>query len=342
MGIAILVYHHFFKALGIILFAVEIIYFLTLPIVKETIEWWKMRKEMKLNFATLRTLVLIGFGVIFLFFPWKQNIDLSAILRPKENLKIFVPFGGEVVETPVARGSYVQRGDPLLIIQSDKLDYKIREARLSIENIKIHLQRVASGQEESREKLIYEEKWQGAILNYKNLIKQKKNLSPIAEISGEITEFDDAIKTGSFVTEKMPIGMIAKTGTVEMIAYITEKERVLITQGSIGKFFPDAAEGKSYHVRVIEIENANTEVLTDASLASINGGKVLVRQQEDSRLIPDESIYKVYLSITDKNIKSFRIDKEIRGIVRLKGKRKSHFASIWNEVLKTFVRETSF
>ena len=45
LGIAILVYHHFFKALGIILFMVEIIYFLALPIVNEIIAWWKMKHK---------------------------------------------------------------------------------------------------------------------------------------------------------------------------------------------------------------------------------------------------------------------------------------------------------
>src|SRR5690606_32070695 len=45
LGIALLVYHFFFKVLGIILFIVEILWFIVLPIAKELSWWWDLRKK---------------------------------------------------------------------------------------------------------------------------------------------------------------------------------------------------------------------------------------------------------------------------------------------------------
>jgi putative peptide zinc metalloprotease protein len=42
LGIAVLVYHYAFKILGIVLFLVEIIYFVFLPIYKELKVWWSI------------------------------------------------------------------------------------------------------------------------------------------------------------------------------------------------------------------------------------------------------------------------------------------------------------
>ena len=53
IGIAIMVYYLFFKALGIILFIIEIIYFILQPIYKEIKVWWSMKSMIKRNKNTL-------------------------------------------------------------------------------------------------------------------------------------------------------------------------------------------------------------------------------------------------------------------------------------------------
>ncbi len=45
LGIALVVYHMFFKALGIVLFLIEIVWFILLPIAHEIREWSNMRHE---------------------------------------------------------------------------------------------------------------------------------------------------------------------------------------------------------------------------------------------------------------------------------------------------------
>ena len=44
MGIALTVYHFVFKILGIMMMSVEVGFFLAMPIVKEIIYWWQIKK----------------------------------------------------------------------------------------------------------------------------------------------------------------------------------------------------------------------------------------------------------------------------------------------------------
>ncbi len=60
LGIALLVYHFFFKALGMLLFAVEIIWFVTMPITSEIKVWWERRSEIVPAPALFRSLFFAG------------------------------------------------------------------------------------------------------------------------------------------------------------------------------------------------------------------------------------------------------------------------------------------
>nr|HMQ58683.1 hypothetical protein [Rhizobiaceae bacterium] len=67
IGIALLVYHFFIKLVAIVLFAIEIGYFIAMPVVREVKNWWTMRSRMRLNFATMRT-VLLALSILAIAF----------------------------------------------------------------------------------------------------------------------------------------------------------------------------------------------------------------------------------------------------------------------------------
>ena len=99
---------------------------------------------MRLNRQTMRTLSVAFVALVIFFFPWRQNIEISGIIRPRDHVQVFIPASGRVVEMPVKRGEYVQKGEPILIVESPELDYKIQEARLQAEEIAIQLKRVGA------------------------------------------------------------------------------------------------------------------------------------------------------------------------------------------------------
>ncbi len=75
LGIAFLVYYLFFKALGVILFIVEIVFFIIRPIFNELKVWYQKREEVGLNRNTVITFSVLGLLVALFSYPgarrWK-------------------------------------------------------------------------------------------------------------------------------------------------------------------------------------------------------------------------------------------------------------------------------
>lgn len=80
VGIALLLGHFVFKALGIVLMVVELGFFVALPILREIGVWWSRRGDIGLNLRSLRTVcLLLGLG-LFIFVPWRDTVSLPAVL----------------------------------------------------------------------------------------------------------------------------------------------------------------------------------------------------------------------------------------------------------------------
>jgi len=74
LGIALLVYHFAFKLLGIVLFAVEIGWFIFLPMKNELLQWWQNRQAMKLNRNSQVTLLATLLLLLGMTVPWRSTV----------------------------------------------------------------------------------------------------------------------------------------------------------------------------------------------------------------------------------------------------------------------------
>ena len=79
-GIALTVYHLFFKVLGIFLMLVELVWFIGLPIWKEFGEWWQRRDQADPR-KVLLTGSSLGLLVLVLLVPWRNAVDVPAMLE---------------------------------------------------------------------------------------------------------------------------------------------------------------------------------------------------------------------------------------------------------------------
>ncbi|MFY9094793.1 peptidase M50, partial [Aliarcobacter butzleri] len=74
LGIAVLVYYFAFKVLGIILFLVEIAWFILLPVYKELKIWWSKKAQLKFNRRNKISLGLFFIFLLLIFIPWNSSI----------------------------------------------------------------------------------------------------------------------------------------------------------------------------------------------------------------------------------------------------------------------------
>lgn len=124
LGIAITVYHYFFKALGIFLFAVEIWWFIAKPVWSELKVWWKQRDQIQVRPAMRVALVLMGFMLILLL-PWQGQVQAEGWVRSAHELSIYSPRPARVLTMPT--GGQASASDLLASLESP--DLQLREAR---------------------------------------------------------------------------------------------------------------------------------------------------------------------------------------------------------------------
>lgn len=129
MGIALLVYYLFFKVLGIILFVIEIIYFILAPIASEMAVWWKMRKQMTLNRNSIATATVACLSLLMLFIPWQTTVSLPATLSLKNKI-IFTKDAAQVEAVFIKQGEEVQKNQRLAKLHSPELSHQLKRNEL--------------------------------------------------------------------------------------------------------------------------------------------------------------------------------------------------------------------
>ena len=114
-GIALLVYHAFFKVLGIFLFCVEISVFILLPIMKELKVWAVGIFEGKAGRRVWLFPALLAALAVLLFWPWQTDVTAPAVIRlavPAIFWGALLAFGGALLRKGFTAKSF-RKGAPL-------------------------------------------------------------------------------------------------------------------------------------------------------------------------------------------------------------------------------------
>ena len=94
LTIALLVYHLFFKLLGIFLMGVELVWFIARPIWGELAEWATRRDRVRINRNSIATLIGFAGLIALMLIPWRGSVPAPAIVRAEQQTRLFVPKAG--------------------------------------------------------------------------------------------------------------------------------------------------------------------------------------------------------------------------------------------------------
>ena len=129
IGIALLVHHIFPKAIGIILFSVEIIFFIIRPIWAEFKNWWSFKMDIMSELRGRLTLALVLLTIIFMCWPWQSYINAPARIEPLHHSDIYAPHPARLAKIHVQNDMSVKAGDILFQLESPALDFEAAQSR---------------------------------------------------------------------------------------------------------------------------------------------------------------------------------------------------------------------
>ncbi|MCW6536162.1 HlyD family efflux transporter periplasmic adaptor subunit [Sphingomonas lycopersici] len=296
IGIALLVYHLFFKLLGLALFLVEIIVFVARPIASEVAAWHAMRDRIRKT-PRFRYLA-IGGGVVLLLIvlPTDMRIRAPAMLSAVQSQPLTTGEPALLVEMLVANGQQVKAGTPIARLVSPDIDRDIARTRVQIAELEARSGRATADAEDRANFRVLRSDLAGQRLNLAGLVARREKLTLVAPADGMITDISEQMTAGRWLSGDEPIARLVSPRRYDVQAYVDEADLWRPKPGAAARFVPDDAASASRPARLDEIASAAAEQMEFPALASTNGGPIPVNQRDDGALKPLKAIYRLHLT----------------------------------------------
>ncbi len=338
VGIAVIVYHFVVKALGIVMMAVEIGYFLARPIVSELSTWWRRRGDMRMSPRTLLTLTAAAVLAALLAVPWRSVVEAPALLKSRDRIDVFAPeFGARIAAIETAAGQSVGKGALLVRLVSPDLDYKIAHTRADLDILQWEMNSKGLDPELLARSRVTAQEYEASLAEYRGLLDQRTQLEVMAPIGGKVVDIAEGIGVGLWVPAKSRLASVVDPQATLVEAYVDESDLDRIAPGDAATFRADADSRIEVPLRVVEIARASTRTLTDPYLASTYGGPITVRTPKQNELVPDRTVYRVTLVPVGDAPAPTRV---LRGHVALRGEAISIAGRAWRSFFAVLIRES--
>ena len=339
IGIAILVYHYTFKVLGIILFVVEIIWFICLPIYREMALWWKMRRDIGLSFNFIRTILFISVLFFLFFYPWKNYQKIPAILQSENFISIYAPEDAQIKRVHIKEGDKVQKDQLLIELISPSLNYKINQTIGNLELADLQINNALKSKT-NREQLLSlrskKNKLETEILNY-NKIESSLNIR--APFNAEIT-FLQKFKKDQWVNQEDPLLSLVDKDTQTIFAFISEKNIAKIDRTKDLFFISSHIDSPKIPLSIKSISKSPVNNFNLFPIVtSLYSGPIAARENSSSDIISEQAYYLISMNLLGDITK---VDQKMLGSVNIAIYPTSFAERIYKYVYAVLIRELSF
>lgn len=337
LGIALAVYHLFFKVLGIFLMLVELLWFIGLPIWRELQEWRKRRAEVRPARAVLLGAGLLGLLMLVLV-PWRSTVEIPAMLEASRSTTLYAPLPAQLKAVHVRDGDSVTKGALLLELQSPDLESRLAVVRSEITTLQLQLRRQASRSETIADVGVLEEQLAQALARYRGLATQRGRLQIHAPADGTVRDLLPSLQAGRWLSPEIALARVVEPG-VRLRGYLQEEDLQRVMAGAEGQFIAEDPTRPALAVRLQEVDTTGSPYLELIALSSLHQGPIAVRPDGEQRYQPVSAQYAVHLQASE-SLPAPR--QPLRGLVLLEGRSESLLGSILRRIAALGIRESGF
>ena len=337
LGIAILVYAFFIKIVGIILFVVEIVWFIALPVWREIKHWWSIRGDiMKAKRIFITGTVLAGLAALSII-PWSASITVPAVLKAEQDQQLFAPFPARVETVALQAGLDVKAGQMLLRLSSPELDRKRDQARERRKLLINRIDRSGADTSDRASLIVLKNELREVQEELEGLDRVRDKLTIRAPFTGVVRDIDPELHAGIWVNTDTPLASILSASGMRIRGYLSEKYVFRVDEGAKAVFIPENLELSKLDATVRTISPASVEELDEPALALKFGGAIATEEEEGKTMRPMTAQYAVsFVPHTDE---AYTYRQTMRGVAIVQGEAESFYERMKRQVLKVFVRE---
>lgn len=306
LGIAALVYAFFIKAVGVMLFVVEIGWFVLLPFWNEIKLWpgllqregptsgfWSLMRQR----PRARRSAWLAAGLALLFVcPWPTRQSASGALKPVDTFPIYAPAAAQLVKLPWPESSVVRAGQPLLELTSPELQLRWQRAQTRLERLRWQSSSAGVNAEQRQNLQVFAQEENMAKAELANVQSDMALYAPTAPFTGFLRDLDPDLKPGLWVANRERLGTLVKPDHWQVETYLDEDAVNRIQVGDPARFFADGLEGPVLTLTVSAIDQDATRILPNGQLAVQFGGSIMTREKH-GQLVPERAVYRVTLDV---------------------------------------------
>ncbi|WP_131670831.1 HlyD family efflux transporter periplasmic adaptor subunit [Pseudomonas parakoreensis] len=336
-GIALAVYHLFFKVLGIFLMLVELVWFIFLPIMNEWRQWWSRREQAHGPRVLVSSLAVLGL-LLVLIVPWRSAVELPTMLEGGRASALHAPVAARVKTVKVADGQTVAQGDVLIELESPDLESQQAIVRREIQIQQLLMRRQAGRSETAADASIIEQRLAEAVAQYRGLSARRERLLLRAPHAGTVRDVLPNLTPGRWLSSKDALARVVEDGS-RLRGYIAEAELWRVKPGATGRFIADDPMHPALAVKLDEIDTNGVAYVDQEALTSDHHGPIAVRRDQQQRAEPVQAQYGARLTTLDQPPTPVQ---PLRGVVVLQGSGESVLGVAWRRLAALGVRESGF
>jgi len=347
IGIAILIYYFFFKALGIILFVVEIYYFIVQPIVREIVVWYKLRKHIGVNVNTTIVGVVIFCLLLLFFVPFSKKNYLPAMAF-NQVTDIFTPVDAEVQTINVRANTWVKEGALLLTLNSPKLENEIQRTKMQIEALQWKIRNIGVFQQQQESLEVLYSELSHLKSKLKAQLEKKGTLRIVAESEGYAHNLIPFMQKGMWFPKNAKLLVLVNPAQLHVEALANYRQVQKIKVDEKATFVPDNINMPRIFLSIASIgEHTLPDFGTPKEgvtnymyLASTYDGKIATIEH-NNRISPNENIHVIQFRMA-KNQQPYKTPSALRGEVIVYGHAESYAAMFFKAVAGFLLKESGF
>lgn len=331
LGIAVAVYLFFFKLLGIVLFMVELAWFIALPVKRELSHWWQQRARIPGQRKRI-FYVCLGLALLALAVPWHSQVNAVGVARAEHQLRVYTPYPARLKS--LHQAGPVKAGDVLAVLEEPDLNSRMRSSEASARSYEARLSGLLADPAGLAEDAATQQRLMVQNEEARAARSEIARLNLQAPFAGHWLDLEPDWQPGQWFNRQQPLGILIDPRHWQIDAYVAQDQVHLLAVGNPVKFYPEG-QAIALHGKVLAIGSTRAGHLAHRMLSSHFGGPV---QTSGEALVPNHALFQVLVAL-DEPLASVR---ETRGKLKIDGEKRSVLGELGKWLLGVGLRESGF
>ena len=333
IAIAWVVYYYFFKVLGILLFLVEIIWFIALPIWRELAVWINRRNDIQSSRIMAGT-ALLGSALLLGLVPWQTSVSGGAWIHALRQTVIYSPIPGKLVSAslpgPVARGASLFR------LSSPDIALDAARSQVLADARGAELRGLAGqedGEAQRAELQFQQQKFNAEVKLYQDELSR---LDLTAPFDGKLLDIDDGLSPRAWVHPRQALGVLVDTRSWAADVLVEEAQIARVSVGDRVQLMSLRSSLQTFEGKVAGIDTTKLATLPHPLLDAQNGGPLATLPGD--KHVPIQALYRVRVTLNQQpDLASVTLAHAI-----IHTEAKAWLPTVFERVLAVLVRESGF